>query len=156
MTSAFPDHLNLDTIVAFVDGELGMTPFQRAAAHIEHCPQCRAEVAEQQAARSWLRSAACPTMPPDLLASLRSIPVAAPTPSPLPGVSIDPRTGRAYRTADGLRSSGRGRLFRIGTGALVIGLAVGAVVVTSSADQQSQPVPRPDHVQPASWPLESP
>lgn len=156
MTSAFPDHLNLDTIVAFVDGELGMTPFQRAAAHLEQCPQCRSEVAEQQAARSWLRSAAGPRMPADLLASLRSIPVAAPRPDPLPGLSIDPRSGRAYRTEDGFRPGGRGRLFRIGTGALVIGLAVGAVVVTSGADHQSQPLPRPDHVQPASWPLENP
>ena len=156
MTSAFPDHLNLDTIVAFVDGELAMTPFQRAAAHIEHCPQCSAEVAEQQAARSWLRSASGPSMPADLLASLRSIPVAAPRPDPLPGVSIDPLSGRAYRTDESMRSLGRGRLFRIGTGALVIGLAVGAVVVTSGVDHQSQPLPRPDHVQPASWSLENP
>ena len=64
MTSGFEriDHLNLDAIVAYADGEMGMVAFQRAASHVERCPQCNAEVTEQIAARAWLRSASAPTM----------------------------------------------------------------------------------------------
>ena len=121
MTSGFEriDHLNLDAIVAYADGEMGLVAYQRAAAHVERCPQCNAEVTEQIAARSWLRSANAPTIPLGLLDTLKSIPAAVPPTTPAPGLSIDPGTGRAYRTSDSLRSGhNRGRLFRFGAGAL--------------------------------------
>jgi len=135
MTSGFEriDHLNLDAIVAYADGEMGMVAFQRAASHVERCPQCNAEVTEQIAARAWLRSASAPTIPLGLLDSLKSIPTAVPPTTPSPGLSVDP-TGRAHRTNDPLRSGhGRSRLFRFGAGALVAGIAVGAVVASSAA-----------------------
>ena len=137
MTSGFEriDHLNLDAIVAYADGEMGLVAYQRAAAHVERCPQCNAEVTEQIAARSWLRSANAPTIPLGLLDTLKSIPAAVPPTTPAPGLAVDPGTGRAYRTSDSLRSGhGRGRLFRFGAGALVAGIAVGAVMATSTAE----------------------
>ena len=137
MTSGFEriDHLNLDAIVAYADGEMGMVAFQRAASHVERCPQCNAEVTEQISARAWLRSASAPTIPLGLLDTLKSIPAAVPPTPPAPGLSVDPATGRAYRTNEYLRSGhGRGRLFRFGAGALVAGIAVGAVVATSTAE----------------------
>ena len=82
MTAGSSDHLNLDAIVAFADGEMGLVAYQRAAAHLQRCPQCTSEVTEQVAARSWLRSAGAPTMPMSLLDSLRSIPVAPPPAHP--------------------------------------------------------------------------
>ena len=137
MTSGFEriDHLNLDAIVAYADGEMGMVAFQRAASHVERCPQCNAEVTDQIAARAWLRSASAPTIPLGLLDTLKSIPAAVPPTTPAPGLPVDPGTGRAYRTNYSLRSGhGRGRLFRFGAGALVAGFAVGAVVATSAAE----------------------
>lgn len=76
-------HLGLDAVVAFSDGELGLTAFGRAAAHVSRCPECAREVDEQESARRALRSAACPSIPSALVASLLSIPVALPaTPKP--------------------------------------------------------------------------
>lgn len=80
--SLFAEHLCLDAVVAFVDGEMTLTAFQRAAAHLEQCYQCSAEVAEQSAARQRLRSETCPSIPSDLMAALRSIPRSIPTSAP--------------------------------------------------------------------------
>lgn len=74
----FEGHLGLDAVVAFSDGELGLTAFGRAAAHVARCPECAGEVDEQESARRALRSAACPSIPSALMASLLSIPVALP------------------------------------------------------------------------------
>lgn len=77
-SSLFEEHLGLDAVVAFSDGELGLTAFGRAAAHVSRCPDCAREVHEQEAARRQLRSAPCPPIPTALLSSLLSIPVALP------------------------------------------------------------------------------
>jgi len=137
MTAGFEDHLNLDAVVAFADGEMPMVSYQRAAAHVARCPQCDNEVNQQIVARSWLRSAEAPAMPLSLLDSLRSIPVAMPVSQPVDGVTIDPSTGRASRAPEHARSAGhRSWRFRfLGAGALVAGLAVGALAV--GAEQQS-------------------
>lgn len=74
----FQDHLGLDAIVAYTDGALSLTAFQRVAAHIARCAPCADEVDEQAVARRQLRSAACPTIPGDLIRSLLSIPLALP------------------------------------------------------------------------------
>lgn len=76
----FEAHLGVDAVVAFSDGELGLTALGRAAAHVAQCPQCAQEVDEQEAARRQLRSAPCPSIPTTLMASLLSIPVALPVP----------------------------------------------------------------------------
>ena len=136
MTAGFEDHLNLDAVVAFADGEMPMVSYQRAAAHVARCPQCDNEVNQQIVARSWLRSAEAPAMPLSLLDSLKSIPVAMPVSQPVDGLSIDPLTGRAVRSPEHARQVGhRSWRFRfLGAGAVVAGLAVGALVV--GAEQQ--------------------
>lgn len=78
----FQDHLGLDAVVAYTDGALSLTAFQRAAAHVARCPDCAREVSEQEAARRDLRAASCPPMPTELMRSLLSIPVALPVASP--------------------------------------------------------------------------
>ncbi|MET3803471.1 anti-sigma factor RsiW [Nakamurella sp. UYEF19] len=136
MSSFFDDHLALDAIVAYADGEMSLTAYQRAAAHVMRCGACAADVAEQTAASQYLRQARMPTMPGSLFESLRSIPVAVPAARPVPGVVLDTVSGRARRSPE---DSGqhRGRRFRMGAGALVAGIAVGAVVAASGADQSS-------------------
>ena len=153
MTSIFEDHLSLDAVVAFADGEMSLTAFQRAAAHVARCQACAAEVAEQTSARQQLRSAACPRIPSGLLDALRSIPVALPATPPPSGVSRDAVTGRAVRSVramgdgpadprafSGRAHSPRSRGFRLGAGAIVAGLAVGAIAATAVVDRPSDPV----------------
>jgi anti-sigma factor RsiW len=77
MSSVFEDHLALDAIVAFADGEMSLVAYQRAAAHLDRCERCSAEVAEQTCAREFLRSAGAPRMPSGLFDALRSIPLAS-------------------------------------------------------------------------------
>lgn len=139
MTSVFDEHLTLDVVVAYADGEMGLTAFQRAAAHVMQCASCAADVAEQTAASQYLRQATLPRMPGSLFDTLKSIPVALPGPGPVPGVLVDSASGRTMRTADS-SGHGRGRRFRLGAGALVAGLAVGAVVVAASGDATVGPL----------------
>ena len=145
MTSLFEDHLSLDAVVAFADGELGLTAFQRAAAHIAQCASCATEVAEQTTARQQLRSARCPSIPSGLLDSLRSIPLALPLAPPPAGLSRDSVTGRVTRdtgepSGDPHRGGPlRSRGFRLGAGAIVAGLAMGALAATALADQSADP-----------------
>lgn len=131
MTGVFDDHLSLDAVVAYADGEMGLTAYQRAAAHLTRCALCAADVAEQTAAAHYLRAARMPTMPGSLFDALRSIPLASPVP---PDLADPPQPG------------GRSRRFRLGAGALVAGLAVGAVVVTAAGDSPAGPTgpPRPE------------
>jgi hypothetical protein len=90
------------------------------------------------AARSWLRSAEAPAMPLSLLDSLRSIPVAMPAEPPVDDTTIHPGSGRVTRPDGHDRSAhSRTRRFRfLGAGAVVAGLAVGALVM--GADQQDK------------------
>lgn len=75
-------HLAVDALVAFVDGELGPVASERAASHLSGCPSCAAEVAVQRHTRSLVRSAPCPQVPASLLAALRSIPLTTATGDP--------------------------------------------------------------------------
>lgn len=157
MTGVFDDHLPLDAIVAYADGEMSLTAYQRAAAHVMRCAGCAGDVAEQTAASQYLRQASLPTMPSSLFDALKSIPVALPQVGPVAGVMVDSASGQAVRTHDHAGLS-RGRRFRLGAGALVAGLAVGAVMVAAAAEHPTvSPVPgsRPDKagVSRASTPL---
>ena len=49
---SLPEHLALDALVAFVDGELSPSAYDRAAAHLAHCSACSAEAAAQRQARA--------------------------------------------------------------------------------------------------------
>jgi anti-sigma factor RsiW len=147
VTGVFEDHLAVDAVVAFVDGELGLTAYQRAAAHLSSCTACAEQVAEQEAVSRILRAASVPRMPGSLFASLASIPVAAPVTPPapsVPGVLRMPgdrlgRTAEPARAAAGPLSTlgdqhpapHRGRRLWFGAGALVAGVAMGAVMTAS-------------------------
>lgn len=145
MTAGSTDHLNLDAVVAFADGEMPLVAYQRAAAHVARCPQCEYEVNQQVAARAWLRAAGTPSMPPSLLDSLKSIPVALPADRSTGDVTIDPRTGRVVRPEHDSRSANLARRFRfLGAGALVAGIAVGALV--AGTDQVGRDRPGSDHL----------
>ncbi len=144
MSGIFDDHLSLDVVVAYADGEMSLTAYQRAAAHLVKCAACAADVAEQTAASQYLRQARMPTMPGSLFDALKSIPVAVPRAAPVPGVMVDSASGRTVRTPDN-QTHGRGRRFRLGAGALVAGLAVGAVVVVSAGEHPVEPAPRPSY-----------
>ena len=141
MTSLFSDHLSLDAVVAFADGELGMLAYQRAAAHVARCPNCAAEVAEQTTARDRLRSASAPKMPGSLFDQLRSIPVALPAPpavpgaEPMPGI---PPAGIGPQQHDPAGSH-RTRRFRMSAGFLVAGIAVSALAATAAAGEHPDP-----------------
>ncbi|MGH3772735.1 MAG: zf-HC2 domain-containing protein [Pseudonocardiaceae bacterium] len=87
-------HLAVDAVVAFVDGELGPAARDRASAHLSECQSCVAEVAAQCQARSVVRSAWCPSAPADLLAALRDIPHTADLPDvPAPPLGSSQRWG---------------------------------------------------------------
>ncbi|MDR3659618.1 MAG: anti-sigma E factor RseA [Mycobacterium sp.] len=68
------EHLSVEAIAAFVDGELQMGAHLRAAHHLSQCPDCSGEVDAQGQARSALRDS-CPIVAPNsLLGALSQIP----------------------------------------------------------------------------------
>ena len=144
MTGIFDDHLSLDAVVAFADGEMSLTAYQRAATHVMRCELCAAEVAEQTAASQYIRQAGLPTMPGSLFDALKSIPVALPQAGPVTGVIVDSTSGQSIRVSGDIVGHTRGRRFRLGAGALVAGIAVGAAVVAAAGERPAtQPRPLP-------------
>jgi len=132
MTAGIEDHLNLDAIVAYADGEMPMGAFQRAAAHVSRCPQCESEVSQQVLARSWLRAAGTPSMPTSLLDTLKSIPVVVPVERS--GVD-DPVSSMGRPGTEDASRTGHHRNWRfrfLGAGAVVAGLAVGSLAVAAA------------------------
>jgi anti-sigma factor RsiW len=81
-------HLMPEAVVAYVDGELTATAWDRASSHVARCPYCAAEVGAQRQARAAVRSADTPAAPDWLLASLRAIPENTETPSVPDGLAI--------------------------------------------------------------------
>lgn len=49
------DHLNYEAVAALIDDELSPTALHRAHQHLAQCPDCRREVAQQQAAAEAVR-----------------------------------------------------------------------------------------------------
>jgi anti-sigma factor RsiW len=68
------EHLSIEAIAAFVDGELRMTAHLRAAHHLSLCAQCAAEVDDQSRARAALRDSNPIRIPSTLLGLLSEIP----------------------------------------------------------------------------------
>jgi anti-sigma factor RsiW len=68
------EHLSIEAIAAFVDGELRMNAHLRAAHHLSLCPECAAEVDAQRQARSALRDSCPIVIPSSLLGQLSQIP----------------------------------------------------------------------------------
>jgi hypothetical protein len=68
------EHLSIEAISAFVDGELRMNAHLRAAHHISLCPECAAEVDGHRRARAALRDSHPIRVPSSLLGLLSQIP----------------------------------------------------------------------------------
>lgn len=80
------DHLSIEAVAAYVDGELPMKAHLRAGSHLSLCQQCAAEVDAQGQARAVLRDSLPVTMPSTLMGLLSQIPQSAPSePAPLAG-----------------------------------------------------------------------
>lgn len=73
-------HLALDALVAFVDGELSPSAHDRAVAHLAHCTVCSADASTQRQARAAVRSAGVPSISSGLLQALQAIPANAELP----------------------------------------------------------------------------
>lgn len=67
------EHLSIEAIAAFVDGELRMNAHLRAAHHLSLCAQCAAEVDDQSRARAALRDSHPIRIPSTLLGLLSEI-----------------------------------------------------------------------------------
>lgn len=72
------DHLSIEAVAAFVDGELPLKAHMRAASHLEVCQQCAGEVDAQRQARSALRDSKPISVPSTLMGLLTAIPESAP------------------------------------------------------------------------------
>lgn len=78
------EHLSIEAIAAFVDGELRMSAHLRAAHHLSLCPECALEVDAQRQAREALRESRPVAMPSSLLGLLSQIPNCTPAEAPEP------------------------------------------------------------------------
>lgn len=177
-------HLAVEAVVAFVDGELVPAAHDRAVSHIGKCSSCAAEVAAQRQARSAVRTAAEPAMPAGLLAALRSIPERAELPALSDGLAVTadgtvvvaagqptagavpvtplgsaPPLGSTTRLGDSGTALGGGaaRLGerRRGTGTVVSGLVLGALIMVTPGGTPVAEGPRP-HPPPAVTPVLAP
>ncbi len=72
------EHLASEAVAAYVDGELRMNAYLRAAEHLAQCPECAAAVDAQHHARGALRRAAEISMPSSLFGALSAIPTCTP------------------------------------------------------------------------------
>ncbi len=130
------DHLTVEAVAAYVDGELAERPYDRATRHLAACPECAAQVVAQGQARSALRSARCPSLPSSLMSALRSIPHDTELPGAPNGLAMSP-DGELVSPLDptesappaGLAGTPKPRRSRIGAGATISGLALGALAI---------------------------
>jgi anti-sigma factor RsiW len=95
------EHLSIEAIAAFVDGELRMKAHLRAAHHMSLCPECAAEVEAQRRARSALRDSRPIAIPTALLGQLTQIPHHTPV--------EPPDQGQPPQLADGVERPRRKR-----------------------------------------------
>jgi len=68
------EHLSVEAIAAYVDGELRMSAHLRAAHHLSLCADCADAVDAQGQARNALRDSGAVAMPNSLLGALTQIP----------------------------------------------------------------------------------
>ncbi|RNE48457.1 anti-sigma factor family protein [Corynebacterium alimapuense] len=70
------EHISLEAVAAFVDGELTAVAAHRVRVHLVHCAECRREVHRQRNASEWLRGSNITEevrAPQDLLTRLAGI-----------------------------------------------------------------------------------
>jgi len=160
-------HLLPDAVVAFVDGELSATAYDRASSHMARCRLCAADIAAQRQAASAVQSANAFSAPAGLLANLRAIPDNVEMPATPDGLAVTqdgqlvavqrpervpfaagPPLGSSAKLGEGDAVLGRrpGRRAAQGAGVVVSGLVLGALaLVNSSSGAESPPrVPAAD------------
>ena len=93
------DHLSIEAVAAYVDGELPMKAHLRAGSHLAACRQCAAEVEAQGQAREALRESRPVSIPTTLMGLLTQIPESAPEEpvAPPPGTARPGGTPRGRR-----------------------------------------------------------
>jgi anti-sigma factor RsiW len=148
-------HLLPDVVVAFVDGELSPTAYDRASSHMARCRGCAGEIAAQRQAASAVQSANAFSAPAGLLASLRAIPeqvempempdglavtsdgqlVAVQRPDRVPALGGTAPLGTSAKLGEGRAVLGRspGRRAAQGAGVVVSGLVLGALALAGTA-----------------------
>lgn len=132
-------HLALDAIVAYVDEELSSGAQRRALGHLASCPECASEVVAQTQARLALRASVTPTLSSSLLHSLRNIPTETELPEPPAGLAMGPDGELVTLLREPRPLSSRRRpLARLGAGAMVSGLAIGALMMVSQPSAPAQ------------------
>lgn len=166
-------HLLPDAVVAFVDGELSATAYDRASSHVAKCPSCAAEISAQRQAASAVQSANAFTAPAGLLANLMAIPqqvdmpsvpdglamtkdgqlVAVQRPDRVPQLGGTAPLGSSAKLGEGEAVLGRrpGRRTVQGAGVVVSGLVLGALafVGTSGGGQEAPRTPAGGEHRPA-------
>ena len=129
------DHLTVEAVAAYVDGELAERPYDRATRHLAACPECAAQVVAQGQARSALRSARCPgsTAAPTSARTASSDSALPGAPNGLAmspeGELVSPLDPTESAPPAGLASTPKPRRSRIGAGATISGLALGALAI---------------------------
>ena len=91
------DHLSIEAVAAYVDGELPMKAHLRAGSHLAVCRQCAAEVEAQGQAREALRESRPVSIPTTLMGLLTQIPESAPDEPVNPPQPGNQRPGGAPR-----------------------------------------------------------
>lgn len=84
------EHLSTEAIAAYVDGELRMNAYMRAATHLSQCVECVAEVDAQRQARDVLQNSHPIDPPTSLLGRLTQIPFSPLVQCDEPGACDDP------------------------------------------------------------------
>lgn len=132
-------HLALDAIVAYVDEELSSGAQRRALSHLAGCPECASEVVAQTQARIALRASVTPTLSSSLLHSLRNIPSETELSEPPAGLAMGPDGELVSLLREPRPDGARRRPFaRLGAGAVVSGLAIGALMMVSQPSGPTQ------------------
>jgi anti-sigma factor RsiW len=138
-----PQHLSDEAVAAFADGVLSGHARERAARHLDACPECRRAVKEQREAAAALRTAPAPALPTSLADRLRTLPMTTPLPPPSTSVGPDGNAVlstfapmAAFAPTSSVRSKHRGRTYF--TAAVLAGVtgAIVAGAVGSTSDDQ--------------------
>ena len=154
-------HLLPDVVVAFVDGELSATAYDRVSSHMARCRICAAEIAAQRQAASAVQSANAFSAPAGLLANLRAIPeqvevpempdglamtkdgqlVAVQRPDRVSALGGTAPLGTSTKLGEGRAVLGRrpGRRAAQGAGVVVSGLVLGALALATTAGGGAEP-----------------
>jgi anti-sigma factor RsiW len=74
-------HLSDEAVAAFADGVLRGHARDRAARHVDSCPDCRSAVRSQREAVLALRAAPAPALPAGLFERLKELPAVTAVPS---------------------------------------------------------------------------